>query len=57
MENQNSSMYLCWLSYKNIKNSIYKEYLKNILLKARSSAIIQSALKELNRALKEAYEE
>lgn len=55
MIDKKSKLYSCWLSYSNIKNSKYKEYLENILISCKSE-IIDSALSELGRVFKEIYD-
>lgn len=52
MIDKKSKLYSCWLSYSNIKNSKYKEYLENVLVSCKSE-IIDSAVSELGRVFKE----
>jgi alpha-glucuronidase len=52
MIDKKSKMYSCWLSHKGIKNSNYKEYLKNIMVSYKNE-IIDSAISELNRAFEQ----
>ncbi|MDV4151046.1 alpha-glucuronidase family glycosyl hydrolase [Clostridium sp. AL.422] len=55
MLDKTNPMYLCWLDYREVKNSRYKEYLKNILVSLQSNDIINNILLELKRALEKAY--
>ncbi len=55
MVDKNNDMYGAWLTYREIKNSKYKEYLKNIHLAIRASDVINNALLELEKALKSIY--
>ncbi|MBE6054401.1 MAG: alpha-glucuronidase [Clostridium sartagoforme] len=57
MLDKTNPMYLCWLKYKEIKDSSYKEYLKNIVFSFKISKVIESAILELQTALEHAYEE
>jgi len=54
MVNKKSKMYSCWLGYKEIINSDYKEYFENIVISYRSE-MIDSAISELNRAFEQSY--
>ena len=52
MINKKSKMYSCWLSHEEVKNSSYKDYLKNIIIPYKSQ-IIDSALSELKKAFEQ----
>lgn len=52
MIDKNSRMYCCWLSYREIKNSNYKEYLENVVISYRSQ-IVEYALCELKKAFEQ----
>lgn len=51
MVNKKSDMYLCWLSHREVKNSKYSNYLKNIVVESNDN-LIRSAINEFEIALK-----
>lgn len=51
MVNKKSDMYLCWLSHREVKNSKYSNYLKNIVVESNGN-LIRSAINEFEIALK-----
>ncbi|NSB12523.1 alpha-glucuronidase family glycosyl hydrolase [Clostridium beijerinckii] len=55
MIDKNSRMYCCWLSYREIKNSNYKEYLENVVISYRSQ-IVEYALCELKKAFEQIHD-
>lgn len=55
MLDKKNDMYGAWLTYRDIKNSKYNEYLKNICLTTKQSDIINNAILELKKALKDTY--
>lgn len=54
MVNKKNIMYSCWLSHKEVKNSIYKEHLENIIVSYKNETI-DSAISELHRAFEQIY--
>ena len=52
MRNNENLMYSCWLSHRGFKNSTYKDYLKNVVVKCHGE-LIDTALSEINRSILE----